>query len=133
MSFLLDTDVCVVLLRKRPQALLARLTALDPGDVGISSVTASELHYGIQKSLHRERNVEALAHILAAIEIHPFGAAEAEAHGRLRAELERSGRGIGVFDAMIAAHALTLGATMVTGNVREFGRVPGLRIENWLR
>ena len=133
MSYLLDTDICVVLLRKQPATLLDRLRSLAPGDVGISSVTASELHYGIQKSLHRERNVEALAHILAPLEIHPFGAAEAETHGRLRAELERTGRSIGVFDTMIAAHALALGVVMVTGNIREFSRVPGLRIENWLR
>jgi tRNA(fMet)-specific endonuclease VapC len=133
MRYLLDTNICIQIIRRKPSELLSRLTALPVGDVGLSTITVAELHVGVQKSRDPARNAEALTMFLLPLEIADFGYAAAEAYGRIRATLEAAGTPIGPLDTLIAGHAVSLNAILVTDNVAEFSRVPGLRIENWLR
>ena len=131
---LLDTSVCIELIRGRSSdALMARLRRLKVGTVGISAITLAELQYGVARSSDPDRNRIALAQFVAPLVVAPFDDPAASAYGRIRAELQRTGRPIGPLDMLIAAHALSLDAALVTGNQREFRRVPGLVVENWLR
>ncbi len=131
---LLDTDICIYLLNQRPgfEAILRRLDGRQQGEVALSAITLAELRFGIAASQRRDVNLAKLELFLAAFEIAPFDASAAIAYGSLRARLQALGTPIGPLDTLIAAHALALGATVVTNNVREFGRVPGLTVENWL-
>lgn len=97
----------------------------------MSSVTVAELHYGVAKSAHVERNRSALEQFLAPLVIVDFDVAAAAVYGTIRALLERRGTPIGSLDTLIAAHALSLDTTLVTNNEREFGRVPRLKLANW--
>ena len=133
MRYLLDTNICIQIIRRKPSELLSRLTALPVGDVGLSTITVAELHVGVQKSRDPARNAEALTLFLLPLEIAAFDYAAAEAYGRIRAALESAGTPIGPLDTLIAGHAVSLDAILVTDNTAEFSRVPGLRIENWLR
>lgn len=131
---LLDTDICIYLLNQRPgfEAILRRLDGRQQGEVALSAITLAELRFGIAASQRRDVNLAKLELFLAAFEIAPFDASAATAYGSLRAHLKALGTPIGPLDTLIAAHALALGATVATHNVREFGRVPGLTVENWL-
>ncbi len=133
MRYLLDTNICIHLIRYKPAALLERLTSLPVGDVGVSAVTIAELQAGVQKSREPERNAEALAMFLLPLVVADFDYAATEAYGRVRAHLESAGTPIGPLATLIAGHAVSLDATLITDNVGEFGRIPQLRIENWLR
>ena len=133
MIALLDTDICIALIRHKPPALFQRLTSHMPDEIRISAITAAELEYGVRKSQHPDRNGEALRRFLLPLAIVAFDAAAADAYGHLRATLERQGTTTGALDLLIAAQAVSLGCTLVTNNDREFARVPGLRVENWLR
>ncbi len=128
---LLDTNICIYIINTRPPEVLARFRGYRLGEVGISSVVAAELAYGVAKS-QSERNRCALEMFLAPLEVLPFDSLAVWAYGDLRAALERQGRPIGALDTMIAAHALSVDATLVTHNTREFERMPGLRLENWV-
>lgn len=130
--YLLDTDICIYMIRHKPEQLLRRLTSLPVGDVGISSITAAELQYGVQRNSRPEQNAEALTLFLLPLVITDFDYQAAEVYGRIRARLENDGKPIGPLDTLIAAHAASMDATLVTNNVKEFDRVPKLRIENWL-
>ncbi len=132
MKYMLDTDTCIALIRQQPARLLEKLTAFQPGEVGLSSITLAELQYGVERSLHREQNEAALSRFLLPFEIADFDAPAALTYGRLRAELETRGTPIGALDTLIAAHTFTLKAALVTNNLREFRRVKGLEVENWL-
>lgn len=132
MKYLFDTNICIYLIKRKPQQVLARFESCLPGEVGISSVTLAELAYGVAKSQLRERNQQALEKFVLPLEVAVFDAQAASAYGPLRAELERRGTPIGPLDLMIAAQALSLRTTLVTNNTREFARVGGdLRLENW--
>lgn len=130
MRYMLDTDICIYAINERPPEVLLRLREHHAEGLGVSSVTAAELHFGVARSGSR-RNADALRRFLAALEVAPFDAASADVCGPLRAWLVAQGTPIGPYDTLIAAHAHALGATLVTNNVREFSRVPGLRVENW--
>ena len=130
--FLLDTNVCIDLIRGRAPRVLARLRRRRIGTVGISSITLAELWHGVARSADQPRNTIALAQFCAPLEQIPFGHDAASAYGQVRAALERQGVPIGPLDTLIAAHALALRATIVTRNEREFRRVPRLRVENWM-
>ena len=132
MRFMLDTDACIALIKRKPASVIRRLSVLEPGDAGISAITLAELRYGVMKSEAVERNAAALADFLLPLEIADFDTAAAETYGRVRAGLEKAGTPIGPLDTQIGAHALSLGAVLVTNNVREFRRIPGLKIENWM-
>ncbi len=133
MRFMLDTNICIDLIRDRSAKILRRLKRLRPDDVCISSVTLSELEYGVAKSSAPERNKLALAEFMTPITVAPYDDGVAPLYGRIRTELEAQGKPIGPLDTMIAAHALALGLTLVTSNEREFRRVPGLHVENWAK
>jgi len=127
---LLDTNICIYIINAKPPAVLARFQQYRLGEIGLSSVVAAELALGVAKS-GSARNRQALEMFLAPLTLLPFDAAAVWAYGDLRADLERRGTPIGSLDTMIAAHALSQHALLVTNNTREFARVPGLRIENW--
>jgi tRNA(fMet)-specific endonuclease VapC len=131
MIYMLDTNVCISVIRRRPPQVLARLQQCAVGEVGLSTITLAELQYGAAKSQAPERNREALETFVLPLEVVPFDIAAASAYGPVRAELERQGRPIGAMDFLIAAHALSLHVTLVTSNTREFTRVTGLQVENW--
>lgn len=130
---MLDTDICIELIRGRASAVLARFRHRKIGTIGISAITLSELRYGVAKSSDPARNTVALAHFCAPLEICPFDHEAASTYGDIRARLERAGTPIGPLDTLIAAHAFALDATVITNNEREFRRVPGLRVENWTK
>jgi len=132
MLYLLDTDTCITIIRHRPEPLLERLFSIAPGEVGISAITAAELSYGVHKSRDRERNSRALEEFLLPLLVMPFDEQAAEAYGLVRAGLEGLGLPIGGMDTLIGSHALALKVALVTNNVREFSRIRGLRVENWL-
>lgn len=128
---LLDTNICIYIINNRPPEVLARFQAYRLGEVGICSVVAAEQAHGVAKS-QSARNGSALEMFLAPLEVLPFDAAAVWAYGELHANLKRQGQPIGALDTMIAAHALSLDAPLVTHNTREFARVPSLRLENWV-
>lgn len=132
-KYLLDTNICIYLIRRRPEIVLKRIQGLQVSDLGISSITLSELEYGVAKSRKQEQNKLALTEFLTPIEIMPFDDMAAKHYGELRAYLERCGTPIGSLDTLIAAHAVSLQSTLVTNNESEFRRVPGLKIENWTK
>jgi tRNA(fMet)-specific endonuclease VapC len=128
---MLDTDSCIYIIRRKSQAIRERFEACAVGDIGISTMTLAELEYGAEKSSQPKRNCEALEQFIEALEIAPFDRQATLQYGQIRAHLEKKGQRIGGMDLLIAAHARSLGVTLVTNNEREFKRVPGLRIENW--
>lgn len=130
MTWLLDTNICIYIIKTHPAHVLDRFRQHDPRDIGISSLTAAELAFGVAKS-GSARNQAALEKFLVPLTVFPFDGACAGVYGRVRADLARRGTPIGSIDQLIAAHALALDATLVTNNTREFERVDGLRIENW--
>jgi len=132
-KYLLDTDICIYLIRNKPPQVLRHFQDIEPGDVGISSITLAELSYGVAKSARAQQNAEALEAFVLPLEICPFDETAAQAYGGIRAGLEGRGRPIGSLDTLIAAQTLSMGLTLVTNNEREFGRVPGLKLENWTR
>jgi tRNA(fMet)-specific endonuclease VapC len=136
-TWLLDTNTCIYLLAgKRPdyqRRILARLDALPRNERPvISAVVLSELRYGVRKSRWRKANLALLDEFLLDFDVRDYGARAAAHYGDLRADLERRGQLIGPMDMMIAAHALALDATLVTHNTREFARVRGLQLEDWV-
>ena len=131
--YLLDTNVCVALIRKKSRPVLHRLRLHVVGDLGISAITYAELQFGTAHSADPLRNQVALAGFLAPLAILPFDEAAARRYGAIRAVLESRGKPIGPLDTLIAAHALSLGAILVTANDSEFRRVAGLTVENWER
>jgi len=130
MRYMLDTNLCIYIIKNRPATVLASLRAREAAGIGLSSICVAELFFGVRKS-GSEKNLLALRHFLEPLEIADFDPAAAEAYGGLRDTLERQGTPIGPLDTQIAAHALSLGVTLVTNNLREFSRVPGLPLENW--
>lgn len=131
MKYLLDTNICIYLIRRRPPEIIDRMRSQRIGDIGLSSITVAELQYGVAKSAEKVRNRSALEQFLAPLVILDFDTTAASVYGSVRAHLEREGTPIGSLDMLIAAHAVSLDVTLVTNNVREFGRVPGLQLENW--
>ena len=134
MRYMLDTNTVVYVLNARPrhQAVIERFRQEDSRDMVVSSVTLAELRYGIEKSVQRDTNRSALRRLLGALNVVPFEERAANRYGAVRARLETEGQPIGPLDTMIAAHALCLDLTLVTNNTREFSRVHGLRVENWV-
>ncbi|MEJ5309669.1 MAG: type II toxin-antitoxin system VapC family toxin [Anaerolineae bacterium] len=131
MKYMLDTNICIYLIKQQPPQVLRHFQAARVGDIGVSSITVAELQYGVHKSQHPAQNSAALAQFLLPLSIADFNAAAALAYGNLRATLERSGMPIGALDMLIAAHALSLNVTLITNNLREFSRVPGLNVVDW--
>jgi len=131
-KYMLDTDTCIYTINRKP-AHLKRLFNAHIGQMCISSVTWGELICGAEKSASVERNLDQLQGFAARLEIFHFGEHEARQFGQIKAELELAGKTIGSYDMMIAGHARSLGLVLVTNNQREFKKVKGLRLENWIK
>jgi tRNA(fMet)-specific endonuclease VapC len=130
---LLDTNVLIDLTRGRSDRLSLRFSdAVGAGDaLVVSTISVFEFRFGAERSLRRDSQLAGLARFLGGVEIIDFDPADAEAAARIKADLAARGQMIGAYDLLIAAQASTRDLTVVTGNVREFGRVPGLRVEDW--
>jgi tRNA(fMet)-specific endonuclease VapC len=133
MQFMLDTNICIYIIKRKPLEVIDRFKRTEISQIGISSITLSELQYGVSKSSRPEQNQIALAQFVAPLEILPFEEEAAQYYGDLRVCLERHGTPIGSLDMLIAAHALSISCTLVTNNEKEFGRIPSLKIENWTK
>lgn len=131
MNYLLDTNICIYLIKAHPPSLVQRIRVVPMEDIGISVITVAELEYGVAKSMRADENRLALLEFLTPFQIGEFGQTAAYEYGRIRTELEREGQIIGPMDLLIAAHAVAEGATLITNNEREFRRVANLRVENW--
>ncbi len=132
MKYLLDTNICIYIIKHSPPSVIKKFHTLIIGDIGISTITLSELEYGVAKSSHKSKNEEALSKFIMPLEILEFDSAAASVYGKLRAELEINGKPIGSMDMLIAAHALSLNVILVTNNEKEFTRIKNLQVENWV-
>ena len=130
-THLLDTNICIYVIKQKPARVLDRFRNAEIGSIGISAITFSEMMFGAAKSQRPEQNRAALIQFAAPLEIMPYDDEAGQHYGEIRAALERQGSPIGSMDMLIGAHALALDCVLVTNNEREFSRVPGLRIENW--
>ncbi len=126
MDHLLDTNICIYIIKQKPIAVLNRFANISPLNIGISSITVAELEYGVQKSFFPQQNKAALDKFLSALNIYDFDLNASIFYGTIRAKLETEGIIIGSLDMLIAAHALSLNCTLVTNNEREFKRVENL-------
>lgn len=132
MKYLLDTNICVYIIKERPRQVLDRFQIQNVGEIAISTITIAELEYGASKSQMPSKNREGLTKFLMPLEVVDFDVADALEYGIIRSDLEQKGQIIGSMDMLIAAHAIAKGLTLVTNNLREFQRVRGLVLENWV-
>jgi len=131
MKYMLDTNICIYLIKKKPEKVLRHFKAHAIGDIGISSITLAELRYGVEKSQQVQKNRDALYEFLLPLEIADFDDEAAVSYGTVRVALEKDGTPVGSMDMLIGVHALSFGATLVTNNVREFKHIKGLKIADW--
>jgi tRNA(fMet)-specific endonuclease VapC len=132
MEFMLDTNTCIYIIKRKPPEVIEHFYQTEISQIGISAITLSELSYGVSKSSKPGQNQIALTQFVAPLEILDYGDDAALYYGDLRAYLEKQGTPIGSLDMLIAAHALSVDATLVTNNEKEFNRVPNLKITNWV-
>jgi tRNA(fMet)-specific endonuclease VapC len=130
--YLLDTNICIYIRRRRPPEVLARFEKLKPGEAGLSVITYGELLYGVEKNQSQTKAMQLLREMLALLPVLPLPAEVGEAYGAIRADLETRGEVIGNNDLWIAAHAKASKLTLVTNNEKEFRRIGGLKIQNWI-
>ena len=130
--FLLDTNICIYIRRKRPREVLARFQRLKPGEAVISVITYGELIYGVEKSRLREQARQQLAELAELLPVMDLPLQAGQSYGAIRAELEARGETIGNNDLWIAAHARAAGLALVTNNEHEFRRIHGLKVQNWV-
>lgn len=132
MKLMLDTNICIAIIKQKPADILQKFSAYQVGDICISSVTLAELRYGVAKSQYQEKNQTALDEFILPLEVAHFDEAAASVYGALRASLEKKGTPIGALDTMIGAHALSLNLTLVTNNTKEFNRITVLKVIDWI-
>jgi tRNA(fMet)-specific endonuclease VapC len=132
MLFMLDTNICIYIIKNHPAEVIRKIKKFSPSDLVLSAIIVCELEYGVSKSSDPEKNRQTLVKFLAPFEICSFDEQAASHYGDIRAHLERNGKLIGAMDLLIAAHARSLSLTLVTNNLNEFERVPGLRTVNWV-
>ena len=131
LTYMLDTNICIYVMKNYPLELREKFNSLAE-QLCISSITLGELHYGAEKSARRTNNLVAIEHFVARLAVLPFAAKAAAHYGQMRAELERAGTPCGPHDMQTGGHARSEGLVVVTNNMREFGRMPGIRAENWV-
>lgn len=131
LKYMLDTNMVIYTIKNRPEKVREAFT-LHEGQTCISSVTLGELIYGAEKSSQPERNLSVIEGLAGRLEVMPFDEKAAAHFGQLRAELAKAGKSIGPYDLIIAGHARALGLVLITNNLKEFERVPGLRLDNWV-
>jgi tRNA(fMet)-specific endonuclease VapC len=132
MEFLLDTNICIYIIKQKPLTVFNKFNKIPVGSIGISTITLAELQFGVRKSSDPIKNMEALEKFLIPLEIIDFDYKATIEYGKIRAILEKQGTPIGPLDTLIAAHAKSNGYTLISNNVKEFSRVEGLKLENWI-
>jgi tRNA(fMet)-specific endonuclease VapC len=133
MKYILDTNICIYIINKKPDEVLRKFELYPVYEFGISSITHAELQYGVEKSKNKNINQAALDEFLLPLTILPFqGKRLVTCYGEIRVSLESKGQTIGPFDMLIAAHALSLDLTIISNNIKEFSRIPTLKSENWV-
>jgi tRNA(fMet)-specific endonuclease VapC len=131
-EFVLDTNICIYIIRQKPVEVFEKFKTLNIGSVGLSVITLSELNYGVEKSAFPGKNFDALRRFVTPLEILDFDQNAAFEYGKIRTYLEKQGAIIGSMDLLIAAHTKSINACLVTNNMKEFSRIPELKIENWV-
>ena len=132
MIYLLDSNICIYVINEHPKHVLDKFKKMRNENITISSIVLSELAFGVYNSHHVEKNLLALEKFSTPIKVLPYDENAAYYYGEIRAYLKKNGNPIGQLDAMIAAHALSINATLVTNNTKEFSRVKNLKCENWI-
>ena len=132
MNYLIDTNICIYIMNKRPATVIEKFKTMEPGEICISSITVSELQYGVAKSTRKGENSKRLSSFLLPFEILPYDEKAAAVYGDIRSQLEQSGQTIGPLDLLIGAHALSLDLTIITNNTKEFSRIDRLDVEDWV-
>lgn len=132
MNYLLDTNICIYIIKKNPQSVFNRLLEIPPDQLSVSAISVAELEYGVRKSSQPEKNQLALKNFLKPLSVLSFDFNATIEYGMIRSNLEKKGIPIGPLDLLIAAHAKSLNYTLVTNNEKEFSRIEGLKIENWV-
>jgi tRNA(fMet)-specific endonuclease VapC len=130
-KYLLDTNICIYIIKQKPKNVIERFRQSQVSEIGVSSITLSELEYGVMKSAKPVQNKLALAQFIAPIEIAAYDDVAAQHYGVIRTHLERQGTPVDCLDMLIAAHALSQNSVLITNNESEFKRIPNLKIENW--
>jgi tRNA(fMet)-specific endonuclease VapC len=135
MIWMLDTDTLIYFINRKPdfERIARRMSGRSPGEVRLSAITLAELRFGIENGEFRAENQRALTSLLQLLQADDFPSDCAQDFGEIKAALLSKGKSIGAYDLLIAAHARHIGATVVTSNDREFRRVPGLSVQNWLK
>ncbi len=133
MKYLIDTNICIYIMNKRPLKVIKKFKEFGIGMIGVSIITISELEYGVAKSKHIKKNRKRLNEFLSPFDVLLYNEKASEYYGTIRADLEEKGLIIGPLDMLIAAHALSENLILVTNNEKEFKRVKGLRVENWAK
>ena len=133
MKILLDTNICIYLINKKSEAILRHFNEYKAGEIGISSITYSELIFGAYKSSKVEQNLEALSEFILPLEIVPFDDEAGFAYGKIRANLEKKGILIGPMDLLIGSHAISLQIPLVTNNEKEFNKISEIQLINWIK
>ena len=131
MKYMLDTNICIYVIKHKPLSVLQQFKEHQKYGLCISSITLAEMAHGVEKSTNKEKNTASLHELVKMVKVIPFDDFAAYEYGRICAHLQRAGTPIGTMDMLIAAHAKVNSFTVVTNNVREFSRVPGLEVENW--
>jgi tRNA(fMet)-specific endonuclease VapC len=133
MNYLIDTNICIYVMNKKPFEVIDKFKNTEIGQIGISSITVSELNYGVAKSKRQKQNAQRLEEFLAPFEILPYDETASKYYGIICYQLESEGKVIGPLDMLIAAHALSKDLILVTNNEKEFLRIKSLKVENWAR
>ncbi|MGB9499592.1 MAG: type II toxin-antitoxin system VapC family toxin [Dissulfuribacterales bacterium] len=133
MKFLIDTNICIYIMNKRPIGIIQKFKQFEIGEIGVSTISVSELQYGVVKSKNRMLNKQRVEEFLAPLEIIPYDEIAANIYGGIRHKLEKRGGPIGPLDLLIAAHALSKNLVLITNNEKEFKRVKNLKVENWVK
>ncbi len=132
MRYLLDSNICIYIMKKHPREVIHKFKQHDPGVIGVSTITVSELQYGISKSRKPILNAQRVQEFLAPLEIIPYDEKAAAVYGHIRCQIEEHGKPLGPLDVLIAAHVLSRDLTLITNNEEEFRRINRLKVENWV-
>lgn len=132
MKYMLDSNICIYIMKNDPEKVAVSFKKFHAGDIAVSSIVLSELVFGAYKSKQLQNNLIALKEFMEPINILSYNESAAYCYGELRASLEKNGTPIGALDTLIAAHALSINATLITNNTKEFSRIKHLRCENWV-
>jgi len=132
MMYLLDTNICIYLINRKPENVVNHIKLLQPHQIKLSAISIAELEYGVSKSKNRDKNRSALINFASAFDIIDFNDEDAEVYGLIRANLEKKGLVIGPYDMQIAAQAISRDIILVTNNTKEFERIENIKLENWV-